>query len=137
MIVDVEEDNIKLSASQIGVTDPNNGSILRDTVIQVSVGEQPRAEIGESRGWEVLKSIVYGGLIESITSLGIVSSAVGSGAAPCKRFSFPHESRDCIGLNLRDITWCSEVSNDGWLKIHVICLKVEEIVFRAHPPLHV
>ncbi|GLU12141.1 hypothetical protein SLE2022_288460 [Rubroshorea leprosula] len=35
----------------------------------------------ESRGLEILKSIVYGGLIESITSLGVVSSAAGGGAS--------------------------------------------------------
>ncbi|OAY51216.1 hypothetical protein MANES_05G196600v8 [Manihot esculenta] len=41
--------------------------------------------INEERGAEVtvdiLKSIVYGGLIESITSLGVVSSAAGAGSA--------------------------------------------------------
>ncbi|KAA3459998.1 membrane protein of ER body-like protein isoform X1 [Gossypium australe] len=37
-------------------------------------------DAGEVREWEILKSIVYGGLIESITSLGIVSSAAGAGA---------------------------------------------------------
>ncbi|ESW13334.1 hypothetical protein PHAVU_008G187600 [Phaseolus vulgaris] len=44
--------------------------------------EQPIEEVGEPQGWEILKSIVYGGLVESITSLGIVSSAVSSGATP-------------------------------------------------------
>nr|KJB52464.1 hypothetical protein B456_008G262700 [Gossypium raimondii] len=37
-------------------------------------------DAGEVREWEILKSIVYGGLIESITSLGVVSSAAGAGA---------------------------------------------------------
>jgi len=49
--------------------------------------EQPIEEVGEPQGWEILKSIVYGGLVESITSLGIVSSAVSSGATPCKFLS--------------------------------------------------
>ncbi|CAN1143778.1 Membrane protein of ER body 1 [Linum perenne] len=31
--------------------------------------------------WEILKSVVFGGLIESITSLGVVSSAAGANAA--------------------------------------------------------
>lgn len=48
---------------------------------------QPRDEVGEPQGWEILKSIVYGGLVESITSLGIVSSAVSSGVTPCKFLS--------------------------------------------------
>ncbi|XP_020570690.1 membrane protein of ER body-like protein isoform X2 [Phalaenopsis equestris] len=36
--------------------------------------------VRETRGneWEVLKSIVYGGLLESITSLGVISSAAGA-----------------------------------------------------------
>lgn len=33
---------------------------------------------------EVIKSVIYGGLAESITSLGIVTSAAGGGAATCK-----------------------------------------------------
>ncbi|CAI0410120.1 unnamed protein product [Linum tenue] len=35
---------------------------------------------GEGYGWEILKCVVFGGLIESITSLGVVSSAAGAGA---------------------------------------------------------
>ncbi|TXG48634.1 hypothetical protein EZV62_024509 [Acer yangbiense] len=34
----------------------------------------------ESSNWDILKSIVYGGLVESITSLGVVSSTAGAGA---------------------------------------------------------
>ncbi|KAI3888905.1 hypothetical protein MKX03_001763 [Papaver bracteatum] len=33
-----------------------------------------------SREWDILKSIVYGGLVEAITSLGVVSSAAGADA---------------------------------------------------------
>ncbi|KAJ4955784.1 hypothetical protein NE237_012567 [Protea cynaroides] len=36
---------------------------------------------GRAREWDVLKSIIYGGLIESITSLGVVSSAAASAAS--------------------------------------------------------
>ncbi|MBA0564014.1 hypothetical protein Golob_008973 [Gossypium lobatum] len=42
--------------------------------------EHRGTDAGEVREWEILKSIVYGGLIESITSLGVVSSAAGAGA---------------------------------------------------------
>ncbi|XVE58229.1 hypothetical protein DITRI_Ditri04bG0153200 [Diplodiscus trichospermus] len=45
-----------------------------------SQNEHRGADAGEAREWEILKSIVYGGLIESITSLGVVSSAAGAGA---------------------------------------------------------
>ena len=37
---------------------------------------------------EIIKSMVYGGLIEAIASLGIVSSAAGADAATCKCFGF-------------------------------------------------
>ncbi|XP_010537084.1 PREDICTED: membrane protein of ER body-like protein [Tarenaya hassleriana] len=40
-----------------------------------------RVEVGDGHKLEILKSIVYGGLIESITSLGVISSAAGSGAS--------------------------------------------------------
>ncbi|GMJ06325.1 hypothetical protein HRI_004301600 [Hibiscus trionum] len=42
--------------------------------------ERRGSDAGEVHEWEILKSIVYGGLIESITSLGVVSSAAGAGA---------------------------------------------------------
>jgi hypothetical protein len=38
--------------------------------------------------WEILKSIVYGGLIESITSLSIVTSAASSATATCMYIDF-------------------------------------------------
>ncbi|KAH7517580.1 hypothetical protein FEM48_Zijuj09G0080100 [Ziziphus jujuba var. spinosa] len=46
--------------------------------------QQPaRAEPRSSKSWQILKSIVYGGLAESITSLGIVTSAASADAATC------------------------------------------------------
>ncbi|KAL4384946.1 hypothetical protein GQ457_15G011620 [Hibiscus cannabinus] len=42
--------------------------------------ERRGSDAGEVHDWDILKSIVYGGLIESITSLGVVSSAAGAGA---------------------------------------------------------
>lgn len=45
---------------------------------------QPDVEESEAHQWDILKSIVYGGLIESITSLGVVSSAAATGAGTCK-----------------------------------------------------
>ncbi|KOM40991.1 hypothetical protein LR48_Vigan04g118900 [Vigna angularis] len=53
-----------------------------ETHTEIYIAEQPRAEIGEHQEWGILKSIVYGGLVESITSLGVVSSAASSGSAP-------------------------------------------------------
>jgi hypothetical protein len=37
--------------------------------------------------WDILKAIVYGGLVESITSLSVVSAAASSGARTCKASS--------------------------------------------------
>ncbi|XP_068650211.1 membrane protein of ER body-like protein isoform X2 [Aristolochia californica] len=50
---------------------------------QIHIGD-PRMVEARTREWDVLKSIVYGGLVESITSLGVVSSAAGSDATTLK-----------------------------------------------------
>ncbi|KAJ6851195.1 membrane protein of ER body-like protein isoform X3 [Iris pallida] len=47
----------------------------------IDVGVQGVIVPGRNNEWDVLKSIVYGGLIESITSLGVVSSAAGADAS--------------------------------------------------------
>lgn len=83
----VEAEAFKTSTSQIADNVPIEGAIVTETQTQIYIGEQPRAEVGEHQEWEILKSIVYGGLVESITSLGVVSSAAASGTAPCKNFS--------------------------------------------------
>ncbi|KAI3967453.1 hypothetical protein MKX01_012263 [Papaver californicum] len=44
------------------------------------VNEQGNVTATRSREWDILKSIVYGGLAEAITSLGVVSSAAGADA---------------------------------------------------------
>ncbi|XP_068635652.1 membrane protein of ER body-like protein isoform X2 [Aristolochia californica] len=56
-------------------------SLGRDT--QIHIGD-PRVMEPRTREWDVLKSIVYGGLVESVTSLGVVSSAAGSDATTLK-----------------------------------------------------
>ncbi|XP_027333167.1 membrane protein of ER body-like protein isoform X2 [Abrus precatorius] len=78
----VEAEAVRSSTSQTADNVPVEEAVVTKTQTQIDVEEQPRAEIGEPQGLEVVKSIVYGGLIESITSLGIVSSAAGSDAAP-------------------------------------------------------
>ncbi|KAE8708620.1 dof zinc finger protein DOF4.6-like [Hibiscus syriacus] len=47
---------------------------------RITETERRGSGAGEIHDWEILKSIVYGGLVESITSLGVVSSAAGAGA---------------------------------------------------------
>ncbi|KAJ8633537.1 hypothetical protein MRB53_026873 [Persea americana] len=49
----------------------------------IDIGKQ-RVDGAIAREWDILKSIVYGGLIESILSLGLVSSAAGADATTLK-----------------------------------------------------
>ncbi|GKV25435.1 hypothetical protein SLEP1_g34874 [Rubroshorea leprosula] len=65
LIVVVEEGSVGTTVSQR----------IESTAVSTENG------VSESRGLDILKSIVYGGLIESITSLGVVSSAAGAGAS--------------------------------------------------------
>lgn len=51
----------------------------------IDIGKQ-RVDGAIAREWDILKSIVYGGLIESILSLGLVSSAAGADATTCMSF---------------------------------------------------
>jgi len=45
--------------------------------------------VAESRKTlEILKSVVYGGLIESLTSLSVVTSAASADATTCRTFYF-------------------------------------------------
>ena len=74
-----------------GPVEPAEPHEARDIVASAAIGPSPHTEITEARGFQgldVIKSIVYGGLIESITSLGIVSSAAGADAATCKCLIF-------------------------------------------------
>ena len=59
---------------------PDTGSaavVPRDTTL-FSEQDSPKS-------WEIVKSMVYGGLVESITSLGIVTSAASGDATTCKK----------------------------------------------------
>ena len=61
---------------------------IRQLPVTSLLGETPAdpllPQVVERRKPEILKSIVYGGLTEAITSLGVISSAAGSGASTCK-----------------------------------------------------
>ncbi|CAN6987956.1 unnamed protein product [Brassica rapa subsp. trilocularis] len=56
-------------------------SLEEGTLTEPLVRPAVAGPIVEGRKVEILKSIVYGGLIEAITSLGVISSAAGSGAS--------------------------------------------------------
>ncbi|KAG0453201.1 hypothetical protein HPP92_025865 [Vanilla planifolia] len=52
--------------------------------VPIHVPSQILVDVSQENRWEVLKSIVYGGLVESITSLGIVSSTAGAETSTLK-----------------------------------------------------
>ncbi|CAG7887888.1 unnamed protein product [Brassica rapa] len=56
-------------------------SLEEGTLTEPLVRPAVTGPVVEGRKVEILKSIVYGGLIEAITSLGVISSAAGSGAS--------------------------------------------------------
>ncbi|KAH8492338.1 hypothetical protein H0E87_021775 [Populus deltoides] len=80
VIVTIEKETSKRGDSEIVCIDSVEPTSLLNSTNQTNASERKGAGVGESWQWEILKSIVYGGLIESITSLGVVSSAAGAGA---------------------------------------------------------
>ncbi|TXG49468.1 hypothetical protein EZV62_025343 [Acer yangbiense] len=66
--------------TQPGQTQPGQTLPGQTQLGQMQPGHMQPVRTVESSNWDILKSIVYGGLVESITSLGVVSSAAGAGA---------------------------------------------------------
>ncbi|KAL0304528.1 UNVERIFIED_CONTAM: Membrane protein of ER body-like protein [Sesamum radiatum] len=64
-----------------GITRPTETAVILQSASQISTAGRERTEVRKEFEIEVIKSIVYGGLAESITSLSVVSSAAGGGAA--------------------------------------------------------
>ncbi|KAJ6677467.1 MEMBRANE PROTEIN OF ER BODY-LIKE PROTEIN [Salix viminalis] len=81
VIVTIEKEPLKHRDSEIVSVDSVEPTSLLNNMNETNMGEQRGAGVGESLQWEIIKSIVYGGLIESITSLSVVSSAAGAGAS--------------------------------------------------------
>ncbi|KAM7267492.1 hypothetical protein ACFE04_009658 [Oxalis oulophora] len=78
VIVTVEPDS---TSSQNIVPSPDEGNPPQNATI-INIIQQPRDVIVTERyGIDILKSIVYGGLVESVTSFGVVASAAGAGAS--------------------------------------------------------
>lgn len=53
---------------------------------RIQINEQRGTSTEGIQGVEIIKSIVYGGLVESVTSLGVVSSAASSNVTTSKFF---------------------------------------------------
>lgn len=75
-----EEIKVAIKETADGVSKRKTDGGLQVIVESVTDGHQDEVA-RESYQLDILKSIVYGGLVESITSLGVVSSAAGSGTA--------------------------------------------------------
>ncbi|XP_073297823.1 membrane protein of ER body-like protein isoform X3 [Primulina huaijiensis] len=75
-----------VGSSQTGqnIVYPEETNSALHSAPQVTVADADGTEVRNESEIEVIKSIVYGGLAESITSLGVVSSAAGGGAATLK-----------------------------------------------------
>lgn len=91
MIFDAGEDTVIIidscPATEIigGIVIPAETAIPTQLTTQTGIPAQEQTEdVGRNSKIEVIKSIVYGGLAESITSLSVVSSAAGGDATTCK-----------------------------------------------------
>ncbi|CAL9124188.1 unnamed protein product [Musa textilis] len=58
--------------------------VLAHSDVRINVAEQTARDTEISNDWDILKSIVYGGLNESVTSLAVVSSAAGADVSTLK-----------------------------------------------------
>ncbi|KAK6934935.1 hypothetical protein RJ641_035090 [Dillenia turbinata] len=80
VVLIIEPGKVTMEASQRA-----EDSVIPETInvpaaeTQIQMGEHTEAR--EIRGFDILKSIVYGGLLESITSVGIVLSSAGADAS--------------------------------------------------------
>ncbi|KAI4974408.1 hypothetical protein ZWY2020_047688 [Hordeum vulgare] len=146
------------------VTNIARGDILTSPIpratdphhVAVSVPEQvnvvaPRPQ--QRDDWDILKAIVYGGLVESVTSLSVVSAAASSGAKTLDIFilgmanligGLPlifHNIADLRGI--RDVDGGNERVGHYWLqlgrrskaRLHMILALLSYIVFGLLPPV--
>ncbi|THU52048.1 hypothetical protein C4D60_Mb06t37490 [Musa balbisiana] len=65
-------------------SDTSTTEVLAHSDVRINVAEQTARDSEISNDWDILKSIVYGGLNESITSLAVVSSAAGADVSTLK-----------------------------------------------------
>ncbi|CAH8275115.1 unnamed protein product [Arabidopsis lyrata] len=140
-------------ATRIRISVPNPKELWKYIVVQVQ-NLVPRE-------LDILKSIVYGGLIESITSLGVVSSAIASGASTLNvislglaslssgLFIIVHNLRGLISNQPRSQSTNSDhmtsvevedpyqtlLGNRGKFKLHCVVVVLSFFFFGAIPPL--
>ncbi|XP_044361425.1 uncharacterized protein [Triticum aestivum] len=107
----------------------------------------------QSDEWDIPKAIVYGGLVESVTSLSVVSAAASSGAKTLDIFilgianlmgGLPLIFHNIADLrDIRDVTEDNERVGHYWLqlgrrskaRLHMILALLSYIVFGLLPPI--
>lgn len=82
-VIVVESEAVSTVASQMqqDLTISEQTTTSANLTTNISVTEATGVDIRQAYQIEIIKSIVYGGLVESITSLGVVSSAAGGDTA--------------------------------------------------------
>ncbi|WVZ16072.1 hypothetical protein V8G54_010272 [Vigna mungo] len=63
------------------MSDGNSGDIAINVTDESNTVPESMIPAGSNKGWEILKSIVYGGLAELLASLSVVTSAASADAA--------------------------------------------------------
>ncbi|CAD6338077.1 unnamed protein product [Miscanthus lutarioriparius] len=124
------------------------------TVLAVPEAETPVPASSAPRDeWDILKAIVYGGLVESITSLSVVSAAAASGAKTLDIFilgianligGLPVIYHNIADLrNTGDVAESSEQVGHYWLELgrrskyqlHMVIAILSYILFGLLPPV--
>lgn len=123
---------------------------IPDAVVTLTPRD-PRSEQRDE--WDILKAVVYGGLLESITSLSVVSAAAASGAKTLDIFilgianligGLPIIFHSIAGLrNLGDVDENNEQVGHYWLqlgrrskfRLHMVMATLSYILFGLLPPV--
>ncbi|KAI4974407.1 hypothetical protein ZWY2020_047687 [Hordeum vulgare] len=127
---------------------------LPDVVISVLEDVNPTPPRPQQRDdWDILKAIVYGGLVESVTSLSIVSAAASSGAKTLDIFilgianligGLPLIFHNIADLrDIRDVDGNNEQIGHYWLqlgrrskaRLHMVMALLSYMVFGLLPPV--
>ncbi|PIA35038.1 hypothetical protein AQUCO_03700345v1 [Aquilegia coerulea] len=81
VILVIGAEQVKAEVRQGVQTNINSSTPVTLTYREIEYGGVQAVDEARSSGnWDIVKSIVYGGLVESVTSLGLVSSAAGGDA---------------------------------------------------------
>ncbi|PKU75551.1 hypothetical protein MA16_Dca011327 [Dendrobium catenatum] len=140
VIVEPSSSKIISQNGQIsGVSAPPTTVIIPQGDVQIHVSNRISVETRRENEWEVLKSIVYGGLIESIVSLGVVSSATGA-----KTSTFIYRRLQLSEIRSSEATTQNDEQSDLYWKLlgrrtnfslHVTVSLLSYTLFGLLPPL--